>query len=323
LTRPWVPGSARVSVADLTALRARWARPLQLAWLALVVAFVAWKLWEIGWRETLRDLPTSPWFYLIHLANFAVLPLTEQRIYAMIWDRPIALVALLRKRALNNSVLGYSGDLSFYWWARTRLRLPDKQLLAGIKDSSVLSGIAGTLATLALVAAFAATGQAGVFGTVLRGHERGLIVGGVILVLAVPLAWRFRKLIVHVPARLAATVFGIHLARVLLTIVLQALQWWAGLPGVPVETWLLFLTVQAVIGQLPLLPNRELLFLAVSLELVRGVGVEASALSALMVATALVKQLLNLGTLAVTSAVRTEPPADEAEGGVAMLEKAR
>ena len=282
----------------------RWTRPLQLAWLALVVAFVAWKLSQIGWRETLADLPASPWFYVIHGVSFAVLPLTEQRIYRLIWERPIALVALLRKRALNNSVLGYSGDLYFYWWARSRLRLPDRRLLAGIKDSSVLSGIAGTLATLGLVAGFAATGKAGVFGTVLHGHERALAAGAVIAVLAVPLAWRFRKLIVHIPARLAGTVFGIHLARVLLTIALQAVQWWVGLPGVPVSTWLLFLTLQAVIGQLPLLPNRELLFLAVSLELVRGVGVESTALSALMVATALVKQLLNLATLAVTSAVR-------------------
>lgn len=296
--------------APLPARASRWARPLQFAWLALVIGFVGWRLSQIGWREVLRDLPTSPWFYLIHLVGFAVLPLSEQRIYARIWKRPIALVALLRKRALNNSVLGYSGDLYFYLWARARLRLPDRQLLAGIKDSSVLSGLAGTLATLALVAGFAATGQGGVFGTVLRGHERGLVAGAIGAVLAVPLAWRFRKLIVHIPARLAVTVFGIHGLRVVLTIVLQALQWWVGLPEVPMATWLLFLTIQAVIGQLPLLPNRELLFLAVSLELVRGAGVASTALSALMVATALVKQLLNLATLAVTSAVWTDPLAE-------------
>lgn len=290
----------------LSAVLERWARPLQLGWLALVCAFVGWKLTQIGWREVARGLPTTPWFYLIYAANFAVLPLSERRIYALIWERPVALVALLRKRALNNSVLGYSGDVYFYLWARTALKLPDRRLLAGIKDSSVLSGAAGTLTTLTLVATFAATGRAGVFGSVLRGHERGLLAAGVGLLLAAPLAWRFRRVIVHIPARLAASVFALHAARVLLTTLLQALQWRVGLPDVPVSTWLLFLTLQAVIGQLPLLPNRELLFLAVSLELARGAGVAAPALSALMVATALLKQLANLATLAVTSVLRTD-----------------
>lgn len=270
----------------------------------LVCGFVGWKLHQIGWGDLIRDLPDTPWFYLLYLAGFSVLPLSEQRIFRLIWGRPIALVALLRKRALNNSVIGYSGDLYFYLWARARLKLPDRVLVSGVKDSSVLSGIAGTLATLALVAAFAASGKAGVFGTVMRGHERALLGVAIVAVLAVPLVWRFRRLILGVAGKRAAAVFGIHAGRVLLVMLLQALQWYVALPEAPVSTWLLFLTLQALIGQLPLLPNRELLFLAVSLELARDAGVAATALSALMVTSALLKQVSNLAILAATSFMR-------------------
>jgi hypothetical protein len=284
---------------------ARWSLPLQIAWLVLVCAFVGWKLYQIGWREVLRDLPATPWFYILYFAGYMVLPISEQRIFRLIWDRPIALVALLRKRALNNSVLGYSGDVYFYVWARMNLKLPDRRLVSGIKDSSVLSGIAGTLATLTLVAAFTASGRAGMFGTVMRGHERIGLAFIVLAVLAVPLAWRFRRVIFGISGRRAAAVFAIHGGRVLLVMLLQALQWWVAMPEAPATTWLLFLTLQALIGQLPLLPNRELLFLAVSLELSREAGVAATALSALMVASALLKQISNLGTLALTSMMRT------------------
>jgi hypothetical protein len=288
----------------LAALAARWSRPLSAAWLVLVCAFVGWKLYQIGWRAVLRDLPDTPWFYILYAAGFLVLPLTEQRIYRLIWQRPIALVALFRKRALNNSVIGYSGDVYFYLWARRHLRLPDRQLLSGVKDSSVLSGIAGTIATLALVLAFVVSGQGGVFGTVMKGHERLIVGAGVLTALGVPLAWRFRRVILGVSGGRAGAVFAIHGGRVLLTMLLQAAQWSVALPEAPPSTWLLFLTLQAVIGQLPLLPNRELLFLAVSLEIARDAGVAATQLSALMVASALLKQLSNLGTLAVTSMMR-------------------
>lgn len=283
--------------------------------------FVGWKLYQIGWREVMRDLPATPWFYLLYLVGYAVLPLSEQRIFRLIWERPIALVALLRKRALNNSVLGYSGDVYFYLWARSHLKLPDRRLVSGVKDSSVLSGIAGTLATLGLVAAFAASGRAGVFGTVMRDHERGLLGFAIVAVLAIPLVWRFRRVILGVSGRRATAVFGIHAGRVLLVMLLQALQWSVALPEAPLTTWLLFLTLQALIGQLPLLPNRELLFLAVSLELAHEAGVAATALSALMVASALLKQVSNLAVLAVTSVLRTSA-APEAEAQVVQAENA-
>lgn len=309
-----------MTLEQLRTRLAPWSRPLQIAWLALVCGFVGWKLYQIGWRAVLRDLPATPWFYILYLAGFMVLPLTEQRIYRLIWDRPIALVALLRKRALNNSVLGYSGDVYFYLWGRTRLRLPDRQLVSGIKDSSVLSGIAGTMATLSLVAAFAASGRAGVFGTVMHGHERALLGFAIIAALAIPLAWRFRRVILGVSGGRAGAVFGIHVGRVLLVMLLQALQWSVALPEAPLTTWLLFLTLQALIGQLPLLPNRELLFLAVSLELAHEAGVAATALSALMVASALLKQVSNLGTLALTSMLRTSAAPDPKRTHVAELE---
>lgn len=277
------------------------ARPLGWAWLAGITGWVAWKLSTFGWAEIAAELPTQPGFYLIYLASFLLLPWTERIVYGLIWTTRLPLVPFLRKRALNNVVLGYSGDLYLYLWSRAHLGLPDRRLIAGIKDSSILSGIAGTAVTVALVVLFVALGRGELVGRVCQKQTVWAVLLGVAGVLVVPLAIRFRRTLFWIDERRAARVFAIHLARVLAVLVLQVLQWWVAMPASPLMTWLLFVTAQALVNQVPLAPNRDLLFLAVSLELLGGTGVDREALAALMVATALLKQVTNLVTLLATN----------------------
>lgn len=283
-----------------------YARPLHWLWMAAILGYVGWKLTELGWRDILTRLPTNPFFYLIYGLSFMLLPLTEQRIFRMIWGRAVPLAAVLRKRALNAVVIGYSGDAWFFVWASATLGIPTRRAIAGLKDSSILSGMGATLTTILLVAALVGLGQQALVERIVGGQTALFValalVAGAVAVLAV----LFRRAVFWIDGARAIRIFLIHLGRAWGVLALQVLQWWVVLPMVPMETWLLFVTAQAVINQLPLVPNREILYLAVSLELVGGSGVDAATLSALMVATALVKQLANLLTLAITGFGRND-----------------
>lgn len=270
---------------------------------AAILAIVAWRLSEIGWRDVLGKVPETPWFYLIYALSFATLPVSERLIFATIWPAAprATFAALVRKRALNNMVVSYSGDLFFFLWVRRHLGLPERRVLAGIKDSSVLSAIASGLLNAGLAAAFFLSGSAGVIDRVLAGHRASLWAALAGVALLVPVFLRFRRRILWIDGRQATRVFAIHVARNLIVLLLQLAQWAAVLPQVPVQTWLLFLTVQMLVSNLPLLPNRDFLFLAVGVGLVGATAVDEAALAAMLVVMTCLKQATNLAALVVTS----------------------
>lgn len=279
---------------------------LNRLWLAAILLFVAWRLTRIGWGEVLANVPAGPWFYLIYAASFMVLPVSERIIFGTIWPASprASMAALLRKRAMNSMVIGLSGDLSFFLWARRHMGLPERRLLAGIKDSSILSGLSSALVTASLVAAFFATGSAGVIDRFLAGHRAAMWAAIAAAVILIPVGIRFRRRILWIDGGQAARVLAVHVVRGLLVLGLQLAQWAVVLPQVPIETWLLFLTVQLLIGQLPLLPNRDFLFLAVGVELTGAVGVDRAALASMFVTMTFLKQATNLVTLVLTSFTR-------------------
>ena len=284
----------------------RHAKWLNRVWLLAILLFVAWRLARIGWGEVLANVPPTPWFYLIYAASFMVLPFSERVIFGIVWPTSprASMAALLRKRAMNSMVIGLSGDLSFFLWARRHLGLPERRLLAGIKDSSILSGLSSALVTAALVAAFFATGSAGVIDRFLAGHRAAMWAAIAALAILVPVGLRFRNRILWIGGGQAARVLAVHMLRGFLVLGLQLAQWAVVLPQVPIETWLLFLTVQLLIGQLPLLPNRDFLFLAVGVELTGAVGVDRAALASMLVTMTFLKQATNLATLVLTSFTR-------------------
>jgi len=127
-----------------------WKLWLRRAFTVGIVTFVAWRLTQIGWGELWQNLPTEPLFYLLHLAAYSVLPLSEILIFSMIWRVRLsgAMPVMLRKRALNNSVMGYSGELYLYLWGKSRLGIAGRRLLSGLKDNVLMSGLATALCAI-------------------------------------------------------------------------------------------------------------------------------------------------------------------------------
>lgn len=299
----------------LAGLSARWAafaqsRQGMLAlrvgrWLFVVgiVGYLAFRLAEIGWGEVIRSLPTTPWFYVLFFAAFLQLPFVETLIYRTLWDFPYGrgLAAFFKKRVFNQDVLGYSGEVYLYVWARRHVRgARDRDLLKAIRDNNILSSAASTLVALGLLGFFIYGGYVDIRAW-LGEHsvlEVGLAVVAVVVVGA--LAVRFRRYLFSMPPRQAAFVFSLHVARLLVANALLLAQWIVVIPEVSLATWFTFMAVAIVLDRIPFLPNRDLLFFGVGLEMGGALGVPMSALAGMLLAFNVLTKGLNLAFLAVS-----------------------
>ncbi len=281
-----------------------WKQWLRRAFTVGILTFIFWRLTLIGWGPLWQNLPTSPLFYLLHIAAYSVLPIAEVAIFTMMWRTPLpgGPLVMLRKRALNNSVLGLSGELYLYLWGKSRLGLAGRTLLSGLKDNVLMSGIATALCAILAALSLLWINPALVHdrlveqaGPLSIGLAAGLF-GALML-----LGYIFRAKLFGIGGRLFAVVMAIHFARIGLTYVLQAWQWDVGVPSGTVELWFTLITVQLAISQLPLLPNRDLIYLAFVIEYAGSTGVPTADLQAMFVTIFVLYQLLNYAALAITS----------------------
>ena len=283
-----------------------------------MLVFVLLHLRQLGFERVWNAFPKQALFYLVYIPQYAALPISEMLIFRIAWPhaRRASLAALLRKRAMNAVVLGYSGDVWFFLWVRSRLLVPAQQIALVLKDSAILSAIVSVTTTAGMTIWLISLGAGGIFVSAVGGHWRIAAAVAVVAVLVAPVAFRLRRRIfLLAPSKLFA-ILGLHAARLFVTQASQVLQWAIVLPVVPFHTWLLFLTVQMLIQQMPFVPNRDLLFLAIGVQLTRSVGVDHTALVSMFVAMTAVKQMFNYVTLAATTLVR-DKPADVAEPAIA------
>jgi len=297
----------RAVVSAMGAFLARWKLPIRAVFMAGMIGFIAWQLWQIGPGALAAEIPTNPLFYLLYWAGFCILPASETQIYRRIWPAAprVPFRVFLRKRVLNDVVLGYSGDVWFGLWARMRLGIPDRRLLAGIKDAGLLSGAASMVLTALVVLAFVLRGDSDTLAqSAGLGGQADLWFGLAAFVLIALLVVRFGGRALWIERATAIKVFGINISRICLVNLVQLTQWSIVLPLVPFETWLLFIAVQMLINQLPFVPNRDLLFLAAGVELTTRIGVGEAALAAMFVAVTLLKQATNYAVLGITMLMR-------------------
>ena len=282
-----------------------------------IVAYIVWRLTHFGWDELLANLPQNPAFYAVQLLAYAVLPVCEIVIFSKLFGYRLwtAWAVMLRKRALNNSVIGYSGEAYLVFWAKDRLGMRRRDALSAIKDNVLLSGF--TTAAFAILAA----------GTLLAFHpvlldanamlatgERPFVVFAVLFVVALVAGHFFRKRLFGIAGAMIGLIIAIHATRLVINYSLQMLQWDIGIPAGSLTLWFTLATVQLVISQLPLLPNRDLLFLAFILEFAPASGVDPAALRAMILAIFLLYQLCNYTVLLATTALPSARAFGRAEG---------
>lgn len=262
--------------------------------LAMLVALL-FQIDIAGFSRIRGIVPATPLFWLTLGALYFALPLSEFVIFRRLWGLPFSSFgALIRKRISNEILLGYSGEVYFYAWARSRAGLTTTPFGA-IKDVSILSALVGNAVTLVMLLAawpFA--------GSLDLGRYAGPTMGSAALIMAMSLViLLLGKRLFMLSRPELRFVFGIHLLRIILMTGASALLWHLALSDVPISYWLLLATLQLLVSRLPLIPNKDLLFATITVFLI-GHDSQVTALMTMIASLTLAIHLLLAGALALT-----------------------
>ena len=233
-----------------------------------------------------QALPRDPWFYVASVALYLTVPVGDFVIFRRLWRLPAAgFAALLKKGIANEVVLGYAGEVYFYSWAKARAQMVAAPFGA-VKDVSILSALAGNVVTLLLVVLalpFAYQAVPPEYGGSLLWSV------GLVIATSVPfLIFSRRVFSLAVPVRW--WIFGVHMARLAAAATLVAVVWRLGLPGLGLGSLMILSAGRMLVGRLPLVPNKDLLFANFTVLLV-GEGAGVSAVVAITAAFTLVLHL--------------------------------
>jgi hypothetical protein len=281
-------------LGKLAVLLVRWGIPLAL------LAIIAHRLTVLGWYDIWQARPGNIGFYLLLVAQFFMQPFGDYFVYRGLWGRGATptMAVILRKRVMNTFMLDYSGEAFFYFWAQRNLALVPDMLVHGIKDSNLLSGGASLVMVWMLGVTLLAYG--GLHLPTLPGQGWLYVLVGIVpLIACIVLVLAHRKVTVLSRRQLAET-FGIHFLRVCLVLGIEFGLWQlsGALPSALAS--LQFVALRLVITRLPLVPNKDLIFV--------GAGIAAAgaaATSVTPVATVLV--ILAAADLVLATGVASLP----------------
>lgn len=247
-------------------------------------------------------VPASPLFWLAFAGAYLTLPVSEWLIYRRLWSLPATgIVPLLRKYVSNEVLLGYSGELYFYSWARRHAAIVTAPFGA-IKDVAILSAQAGNAATLVLIAlAWPMLDRLH-----LGDHARDMLLSAIgILLLSLP-PLLLRRQMFSLPRADLRFIGAVHLARIALTLLCTALLWHEALPTVALGWWVILAALRQLLSRLPMLPNKDIMFAGVVAYLV-GPQADLVAMIAMSASLMVIAHLL-LGTLLAAADLATPGP---------------
>lgn len=273
----------------------RIAKIIRAFFLIAIISALVYQLSQIGWSALWEALPRTPLFYLIFFILYFTLPITEQYIYRLSLDFSFweGFKVFTKKKVLNQEFIGYSGEVYFYIWAKRHLNENSKRILSIVKDNTILSALASTLTALILLAIFIGVININIFDSRFL-DTKTTIIGGGLLMIIIFLILRFRKSILSVDRATAWKMFAIHELRILWVYTLEVVQWMIVIPMVPLFIWFTFLSIKIITSRIPLLPNRDLLFISASLEISKYVDIGEAAIAGILLTSNILTKVLNL-----------------------------
>lgn len=270
---------------------------LQWGITAGIVVYLVFRLSDIGWANILAELPRQPLFYLLFLVLYASLPVAEVLVYRIVWG-PLPMGALfrtlVRKRVLNRDVLGYSGEVYLFSWARRNVGLSEREALKSIRDTNIVSSMASTLVAVVLLGVFLYLGHINLRMWVEHQPVHYVMIAVVGLLLIWLMIWRFRRYLFSMAWRMTLLIFGVYAARLIVGQAAQIAQWAVVLSDVPLGVWFTFAAVSLIISRIPFVPNQDLVFLGASVELSTMMDVPEAAIAGMLLVVSVMDKLLNL-----------------------------
>jgi len=251
-----------------------------------LLVMVALQFRNLEFSRILHMIPRSPLFWTVFAVTYLTPPAIEWVIYRKLWGLPFAgMAALLRKLVSNELLLGYLGEVQFYAWARSRLKM-DTAPFGAIKDVTILSALTGNLATLAMLVAAWPLVSSSSLGMETRTVFLSL---GVVLLTSF-LIFLFRQRLFTLPRRTLWFIAAMHILRISAIVGLAALMWHLVLPDVYYSLWLVLATLRMLVSRLPLIPNKDVVFAGLAVFLL-GHELEIGDLMTMMAGLLLVTHL--------------------------------
>ncbi|WP_226896166.1 hypothetical protein [Polymorphobacter sp. PAMC 29334] len=258
-------------------------------------------------------VPSSPLFWLVFVAAYLAQPTVDFIIFRRLWGIPPAgFPALVRKFISNEVLLGYSGEIYFYTWARRRATLDGDSAGAirtgapfgAIKDVAILSALIGNAVTLVMFSFAYSTLEKlnmGLSGKTLFTSIAVLLVSSLVVML-------LRGRVFSMPRRDLIFVGTMQLIRVLGSATLLAVMWSLVLPTVPFIYWMMLTTLRLLISRLPLVPNKDVVFAGVAV-LIVGTASGIAPLMAMMAGLLIIVHVAVGGVLVASDLLGLEKPA--------------
>ncbi len=266
------PADAREVAGNLFARAARmrskpWfgatLRALRWAWPLALVAYLVSYLVSLGWAEIGQSMP-SAWLFFALIPVLYVLPAAgDLLIYRRIWQigRRLRLSIMLRKNAINTTVVGLSGEFYLVFWARRNIDRPARYLLHSVTDSNALSTLAGWALLSGLLVLLAMTDEWSIpllsadflWLAIVAASVPSLLFAIVLVARRIPTVLSSDQLVYALTVHMVRTVTGYGLLIWL---------WSLALPSAPVSLWLNFLALRLLVSAVAIVPNRELLWLS-------------------------------------------------------------
>jgi hypothetical protein len=137
-----------------------------------------------------------------------------------------------------------------------------------VKDMAIVSAFMGSVTTLAAIAIawplFPDVSKAGLDTSIMLALALPLASGGAIAL--------FHSKLLSLPRKDIAWIGSACGIRVIAQALAAIVMWWSLLPQVPMTTWIVLAAVRMVSTRLPLVPNKDLAFAAVTIALIGSHG---------------------------------------------------
>lgn len=277
---------------------------------ASIIGYLIYQLWDIGLQQIIDSLPTTPLFYILYLLIYFSLPVMEVFIYRIKWpiDFKTSLPIFIQKKVLNTDVIGYSGELYLYYWAKTNLEKTSKQVFNFVKDNNILSSVASTFITLLLLFFFITQGYINIGDYVGNISLWKWVFILVIIGVTGAIVYRFRNAIFSMNRKDSARIFSLHALRIIVINVLQIIQWKVGKPEIAYTVWFTFSAVQILSSRIPFLPSTDALFVNVALGMSDMVSVSRAELVGVLTANLILKRIMNIISYLISSYMQKRNP---------------
>jgi len=262
-----------------------------------IIGVLIYQLTQVGWVEVLRSLPKNPLFYVLQLVIYMALPISELFIYKKPWKFKISqgLPVFIYKKIYNSDVITYSGEIYLYYWAKKKFNYTRKEIIAVIRDNNILSTVSSTMIAVLLIGVFLTFGHIG-FNDII-GREGRMWLPWVLLVVAVlgGIAWHYRHLWFSLSRREALHILSIHTLRLLAVHALELLQWVVAIPVVSMTNWFSLMAAKIATSRIPLLPNKDLIFVSIVIGLSGTFGIPQAELASMLLVSSVMNKLMNVG----------------------------